>query len=107
MADLELIPTRGREPAGRRFGRRGALRAVLRWLAAAFFVAVGVKHFLNPVFFRQIVPPALPHPALLVVVSGVCEIAGGVGLLFRRLRRAAGWGLIALLVAVFPANVYM
>jgi len=44
---------------------------------------------------------------LLVLLSGICEIAGGVGILIRPLRRAAGWGLIALLCAVFPANVYM
>ena len=85
----------------------GRLRVVLRWPAAAFFVAAGVNHFLRPAFYRQIIPPALPWPALLVAVSGVCEVAGGIGLLVRPLRRAAGWGLVALLVAVFPANVYM
>lgn len=107
MAQIEPSPMAGREPAGRRPGRRGALRAALRWLAAAAFVAAGVNHFVRPAFYRQIVPPAFPSPALLVVASGVCEIAGGVGLLVRPLRRAAGWGLVALLVAVFPANVYM
>ena len=52
-------------------------------------------------------PPALPAPLLLVYVSGVAEIAGGLGLLLPATRRWAGWGLVALLVAVFPANVYM
>ena len=51
-------------------------------------------------------PPFFPADAL-VEISGVCEIAGGIGLLIRPLRRAAGWGLIALLIAVFPANIYM
>jgi uncharacterized membrane protein len=48
-----------------------------------------------------------PSPLLLVIVSGICEIAGGIGLLVRPLRRFAGWGLIALLLCVFPANLYM
>jgi uncharacterized membrane protein len=84
-----------------------ALKAVLRLLAAAFFVGAGINHFHNPKFYRSIVPPGFPNPELLVVISGVCEIAGGIGLLIPQLRHAAGWGLIALLIAVFPANVYM
>lgn len=76
-------------------------------LAAALFVGAGVNHFIHPEFYEQIVPSGFPSPAALVAVSGACEIAGGVGLLIRRLRRPAGWGLIALLLAVFPANVYM
>jgi len=82
-------------------------RSSLRWLAAALFVAAGVDHFVNSEFFRRIVPPIFPAPRLLVAVSGVCEIAGGIGLLIRPLRRPACWGLIALLIAVFPANIYM
>jgi uncharacterized membrane protein len=84
-----------------------ALKLVLRVLAAVFFVGAGVNHFYNPKFYREIVPPGFPDPAMLVVVSGVCEIVGGIGLLIPRLRRGAGWGLIALLIAVFPANIYM
>ena len=53
------------------------------------------------------VPRWLPAPLLLVQVSGVCELAGAAGLLWPPTRRAAGWGLLALLVAVFPANVEM
>ena len=64
-------------------------------------------HFVRPAFFVAIVPPWLPSPKLLVDISGICEIAGGLGLLFPPLRVAAGWGLIALLWAVFPANVHM
>ena len=82
-------------------------RSVLRWLAAVLFIVAGLNHFVNPTFYCSIIPPGLPNPALLVAISGVCEIAGGLALLVRRLRRLAGWGLIALLVAVFPANVYM
>ncbi len=82
-------------------------RTVLRWLAAAFFVVAGVFHFVKPELYRQIVPPWLPMPQLVVVVSGIAEITGGFGLLIPPLRRVAGWGLIALLLAVFPANIYM
>jgi uncharacterized membrane protein len=80
---------------------------LLRVAAAVMFVAAGVDHLVKPAFFREIVPPGFPAPAMLVAVSGVAEIAGGVGLLVRSLRRAAAWGLIALLIAVFPANIYM
>jgi uncharacterized membrane protein len=79
----------------------------LRWVAAAGFVAAGLNHFRNPAFYVQITPPVFPARDVLVAVSGVCEIAGGLGLLVRPLRQVAGWGLIALLVAVFPANIYM
>ena len=93
------------DPAPER--RTVRLRPLLRWLAAALFVAAGANHFLNPAAYRAIVPPVLPAADALVAVSGACEVGGGLGLLVRPLRRAAGWGLIALLVAVFPANVYM
>jgi len=83
------------------------LQTILRWIAAIAFVAAGANHFRNFDFYRGIVPPAFPQPGALVAISGVCEIAGGVGLLIPALRRAAGWGLIALLIAVFPANLYM
>jgi uncharacterized membrane protein len=79
----------------------------LRILAAIVFIAAGVNHFINPDFYRRIVPPMFPSPAKLVAISGIFEVIGGVGLLFRRLRQIAGWGLIALLIAVFPANIYM
>ncbi len=74
---------------------------------AVFMVAVGVFHFLNPEPFLRIVPPFLPAPGLLVAVSGVFEILGGLGVLVPKTRRFAAYGLIALFVAVFPANLYM
>src|ERR1700679_666550 len=85
---------------------RGA-RVGLRWLAAGFFLLAGINHFLIPGFYQQIVPPGFPSPKTLVIVSGLAEIAGGLGLLIRPMRRMAGWGLILLLIAVFPANIYM
>jgi len=76
-------------------------------MTAVGFVTAGMAHFLFPGFFVRIVPPALPQPELLVAVSGIAEILGGTGLLFSRLRSWAGWGLITLLLAVFPANIHM
>jgi uncharacterized membrane protein len=80
---------------------------MLRWLAAIFFVVGGTLHFLKPELYLKIMPPYFPAPQFLVAASGVAEIAGGLGLLIRPLQRVAGWGLIALLIAVFPANIYM
>lgn len=73
------------------------------------FVLAGSLHFVGPQAYERIVPPYLPAPRALVLVSGAAEIAGGLGALFGgpRLRRAAGWGLISLLIAVFPANLHM
>ena len=76
-------------------------------LLAHFFVAVSVLHFVNPHFFEQIVPPYLPGALALVYISGYFEIPGGCCIMIPNVRRAAGWGLIALLVAVFPANIHM
>ncbi len=82
-------------------------KAILRWVLAFFMGMAGSSHFLHPDTFVHMVPPMLPAPLLLVYISGVAELAGGIGLLIPRLCRAASWGLIALYVAVFPANVHM
>lgn len=74
---------------------------------AAFVIGTGVMHFVTPQFFIDIVPDYLPAPELLVAVSGVFEILGGIGLLVPMTRRFAAFGLIALFIAVFPANVHM
>ncbi len=78
----------------------------LQLLLAIFFVLAGVLHFVVPRVYLTIMPPYLPWHAQLVAVSGVAEILGGIGVLIARTRRCAGWGLMALLVAVFPANVH-
>ena len=83
------------------------LRAILRWLLGILFVLAGINHFRSEAFYVRIIPPSFPKPRLLVQLSGVAEIAGGIGLLIKPIRRLAGWGLIALLVSVFPANVFM
>jgi uncharacterized membrane protein len=78
-----------------------------RLLLALFFTFAGLMHFVRPGLYIAIVPSWLPNARLLVLVSGICEIMGGVGVLLPATRRIAAWGLIALLIAVFPANVHM
>jgi uncharacterized membrane protein len=82
------------------------VKTALRILLALFFVAAGTNHFLKPQLYLGIMPPGIPHPELLNLVSGVAEILGGIGLLLAFVRTWAAWGLIALLVAVYPANLY-
>jgi len=83
------------------------LKLVMKWLLGVAFIAAGANHFVQPERYTRIMPPYLPWPHELVLISGVFELLGGVCLLIPRLQVAAAWGLIALLVAVFPANVYM
>jgi uncharacterized membrane protein len=84
-----------------------AVRLVALLVLGFFFIVAGTNHFVHPGTYVRIVPPWLPAHALLVQISGVCEILGGVGVLIPKTRRWSGVGLIALLVAVFPANVQM
>ncbi len=71
------------------------------------FIGSGVLHFAVSDAYMKIMPPQLPQPLLLVQISGIAELLGGIGLLVDSTRRAAAWGLVALLIAVWPANVYM
>jgi uncharacterized membrane protein len=74
----------------------------------AFFIAAGINHFVMPRAYEAIVPPPLQERRREIVqASGVAEVLGGLGVLVPRTRRAAGMSLIALLAAVFPANLYM
>ncbi len=82
-------------------------KEISRYVLAVLMIAVGIAHFVAPEGFVKIVPAWLPSALVLVYVSGFFEIAGGVGLLVPATRRAASFGLIALYVAVFPANVNM
>ncbi len=81
----------------------------LRLLLSALFLAAGTLHLADPALFLPIMPPMIPCPRLCIILSGLLELAGGLGLLMPdpRLRRLAALGLSLLLVAVFPANVYM
>jgi uncharacterized membrane protein len=83
------------------------LKVSLLWLASLFFVAAGANHFINPELYLGIIPPFLPWPEGLNYLSGGAEILGGLGLLWKRSRRFSGWGLIVLLLAVFPANIHV
>lgn len=74
---------------------------------SGLFVFAGVMHFMIPLSYLAIMPPWMPYALEAVYVSGVAEIIGGVALLAPPLRKAASIGLIALLIAVFPANVQM
>lgn len=76
-------------------------------LLSVLFVAAGGNHFVSPDVYRKIMPDYLPYPLALVYVSGFFEILGGVAVAVPILRTVAGWGLIALLIAVFPANLNM
>jgi uncharacterized membrane protein len=85
---------------------RGSSRS--RRLLGAFFLAAGANHFRSPRFYEAIVPPRLQHDARRVVrMSGVAELLGGLGVLLPPTRRLSGLWLVALLAAVFPANLYM
>jgi uncharacterized membrane protein len=81
-------------------------KRVLLWLMAAFYVVAGVNHFVSPEFYLPMMPDYLPWHLGLIYLSGVAEIALGIAVLIPRLRVLAAWGIIALLVAVFPANLY-
>jgi len=76
-------------------------------IMAVFYINVGIKHFIDPDWFLQIYPPYLPYGLASVYISGFFEVLFGVMLLFRSTRSLACWGLVALLVAVFPANIYL
>lgn len=83
------------------------LKAILKYLLCVFFVVAGLNHFVNPAFYLKIMPPYLPLHHFLVYLSGFFEIALGLLILIPVWTRSAAWGLIALLIAVFPANLHM
>ena len=74
---------------------------------AAIYIIAGINHFWNPEIYINIMPPWLPEHNLLVAISGAFEIVLGVLLLFPSTQRQAAWGIILLLIAVFPANIQM
>ena len=77
------------------------------YVMGLFYILVGIKHFQNPEWFIPIVPPILPYKLALVYISGFFEIFFGVILFIPKLRYVASWGLILLLIAVYPANIYL
>ena len=85
----------------------GIRRKIVLIGLAVFFIYFGIDHFINPNFYLSIMPPSFPLHKEAVYISGFFEILGGFGVLVARLRKFAGWGLIALLISVYPANIYM
>ncbi len=83
------------------------VKAVLCVILGVLFVAAGVLHFTSPASYLAIMPPYLPAHLALVYISGCFEMLGGIGIIVPQTRRWAGYGLAALLVAVFPANLHM
>jgi uncharacterized membrane protein len=87
--------------------RMRTFKIVMKYLFAAFFIFAGVNHFVQPEFYIRIMPPYLPWPSALHLIAGFFEVLFGVMLLFPRFQKLAAWGLIALLLAVYPANIHM
>ena len=83
------------------------MKALFLYIQAFAYIAAGLNHFINPKMYLAIMPPYVPAHHLMVVLSGVAEVILGIGLLFPATRSLSAWGLILLLIAVFPANVYM
>lgn len=87
--------------------KMGISPEVHRYIIAALFSLIGVLHLIKPKFFTQIMPNYIPYHLAMVYISGAAEILGGLGILVEMTQFWAGWGLIILLVAVFPANINM
>ena len=83
------------------------IKSFLIIISSIFYVIVGIKHFIEPEYFLSIVPPYLPYHLELVYISGLFEILFGLLILFPKYRYYGAIGLILLLVAVFPANIYL
>jgi uncharacterized membrane protein len=84
-----------------------AFKIGMKYLFAAIFIFLGFNHFRDPGFYMRIMPPYLPWPSALHLTAGFFEVVLGAMLLIPRFQRLAAWGLIALLLAVYPANIHM
>ena len=84
-----------------------SIKLVTIYLMSLFYTSIGIKHFINAEWFMQIMPPYLPYHKALIYLSGAFEIILGLMLLLKKTRFFAAWGLIVLLIAVFPANIYL
>ena len=83
------------------------IKPISKYLLAIFMIGAGTMHFVNPAFFLKIVPQYLPLHKELVLVSGICEVLLGILLLIPKCSHLAAWGIIALMIAVFPANIHL
>ena len=77
------------------------------FVMSVFYMGAGVNHFWHSEFYLRIMPPWLPWHNELVIISGVCEVGFGMLLLFSSTRKLAAWGIVLLLIAIFPANIQM
>ena len=84
----------------------GIVRKLFLYIQAAFYVAAGANHFLNPDFYFGLIPPYLPWPVTINIVAGVVEIIFGFMLLVPSMRRLASYGIVAMLVAFIPSHIY-
>lgn len=80
---------------------------IFLYLLSILFIFAGIMHFIKPKMYIRIIPPYLPNPKLLNALAGLFEIIFGLGLLFESTRSFAAIGIVLLLIAVFPANIYM
>lgn len=82
-------------------------KRILLWVMAVFYIFAGLMHFARPDFYMPMMPPYLPWHAALVFLSGVAELGLGIAVLVPSVRALAAWGLIGLLIAIFPANIHI
>lgn len=106
-SDDDNVEADGKESPTDAAPREPRIKVVVRWLMTIAMVWVGVLHFIDPEPFIRIVPDWLPNARALVYISGAFEILGGIGLAVPQTRRFSAFGLIALFIAVFPANIHM
>ena len=83
------------------------VKTFFRLVLGLFFIVAGIGHFLKPAAYLQIMPPYIPFPLAMIYLSGACEALFGLALMIPKTSRLAAWGLILLLLAVFPANIHM
>lgn len=80
---------------------------IVRWLATGFFLFAGAMHFIIPEFYLAMMPPFIPFQSFFVALSGIAEMAGAIGIQIPQYRKRSGQLMILLLIAIFPANIYV
>ena len=83
------------------------MKTVLLWVMGIFYVLAGLMHFLRPDYYLPMMPPYLPAHLALIYLSGLAEFVLGFAVLLPATRRPAAWGIVLLLIAIFPANVHI
>jgi uncharacterized membrane protein len=82
-------------------------KRILLWVMAVFYILAGLMHFVQPDYYRPMMPPYLPWHAFLIYLSGLAELGLGIAVLIPSIRPLAAWGIILLLIAIFPANIHI